>query len=579
MSEAEEEAALIAANDVQPESGSSKPELQENSSDQLIVDEDKQLTGGKKEVIRDVNLLSANEENRPQKEFGGSAEKCDEKDTEETTITGSKDEKTDSNNAQSVMDKLSGAAKNARWGWDGISSWGSSILNTASTSVHTFADSVGEGFHVVFDSIESTLDAPAPDELATHDIQRKSAKPPPSPPDSPTDEKTSSIGTDTPVTDQPQCMGEDQTVPAESTESTAESTAEGKASGWWGIGGITNVVKKTVKDTTEVFKEQGKTLVSGGKSLVTGGLDVLETIGKKTYDVIAEGDHGLKQTIRKSNEKINLSQLLREAKEQAEKQAEEEAEFAESRKAHFGTQFDEFQGLVQLEALEMLSNQCEGRVQGLLAGLKGQQLEAVKRDLLAIKDAFKLEDLDQEEDEDDEKDHEFDRLISNYVGELGLKTTPERLIQAQERCRKYLMDCQRDLEDNQPREAKEVHERAIQSLAELTARSIEHYHRVGQLILLDKTAPLSSYKTKSTSLVNATRVLCTEVGIFSVKFTQILGKLASTSNDPSSINPMITNVYLEASNSSTYIQDAFLLLLPVMQQCVIEAHQRATPAP
>ena len=47
----------------------------------------------------------------------------------------------------------------------------------------------------------------------------------------------------------------------------------------------------------------------------------------------------------------------------------------------------------------MLANQCEGRVQGLLAGLKGKQLEAVKADLLAIKEAFKLEDLDQEEDE------------------------------------------------------------------------------------------------------------------------------------------------------------------------------------
>ena len=44
------------------------------------------------------------------------------------------------------------------------------------------------------------------------------------------------------------------------------------------------------------------------------------------------------------------SQLLREAKEQAEKQAEEEAEFAESRKAHFGTQFDEFQGKIFLQS-------------------------------------------------------------------------------------------------------------------------------------------------------------------------------------------------------------------------------------
>ena len=42
---------------------------------------------------------------------------------------------------------------------------------------------------------------------------------------------------------------------------------------------------------------------------MTGGLDVLETIGKKTYDVIAEGDHGLKNTLRSTGNKTNLSQV------------------------------------------------------------------------------------------------------------------------------------------------------------------------------------------------------------------------------------------------------------------------------
>ena len=43
---------------------------------------------------------------------------------------------------------------------------------------------------------------------------------------------------------------------------------------------------------------------------MTGGLDVLETIGKKTYDAIAEGDHGLRQTIMKTREKPNLSEVV-----------------------------------------------------------------------------------------------------------------------------------------------------------------------------------------------------------------------------------------------------------------------------
>ena len=46
-----------------------------------------------------------------------------------------------------------------------------------------------------------------------------------------------------------------------------------------------------------------------GKTLVTGSLDVLESVGKKAYDVIAEGDHGLKKTIERAGNKTNLSQV------------------------------------------------------------------------------------------------------------------------------------------------------------------------------------------------------------------------------------------------------------------------------
>lgn len=37
-------------------------------------------------------------------------------------------------------------------------------------------------------------------------------------------------------------------------------------------------------------------------------------------------------------------QLLREAKESAEMKSKQEEEYEEARKAHFGAQFDEFQG-------------------------------------------------------------------------------------------------------------------------------------------------------------------------------------------------------------------------------------------
>ena len=46
-----------------------------------------------------------------------------------------------------------------------------------------------------------------------------------------------------------------------------------------------------------------------GMTLVTGGLDVLETIGKTTYDVLAEGDTGLKAILMKARDKPDLSKV------------------------------------------------------------------------------------------------------------------------------------------------------------------------------------------------------------------------------------------------------------------------------
>jgi hypothetical protein len=78
---------------------------------------------------------------------------------------------------------------------------------------------------------------------------------------------------------------------------------------------------------------------------VSGGLDVLETIGKKTYGVLKEHDPGVTRALGgRRGDKPNLSSSLREAKEQAAVAAEKEKESCEARKAHFGFLFDEFQG-------------------------------------------------------------------------------------------------------------------------------------------------------------------------------------------------------------------------------------------
>jgi len=141
-----------------------------------------------------------------------------------------------------------------------------------------------------------------------------------------------------------------------------------------------------------------KLVESTGSKVMTGGLDTLEAIGKKTMEVLQEGDPGLKKKrafFMNDPEKPNLSQVLREAKEkaEAEKKTMEERELA--RKIHFESLFDDYQGLVHLEALEMLSKQCNIKIQQHLIGLDANELTSMQETLEEIKELCDLSDEEE----------------------------------------------------------------------------------------------------------------------------------------------------------------------------------------
>lgn len=110
--------------------------------------------------------------------------------------------------------------------------------------------------------------------------------------------------------------GEEQGATGGEKGATGEDKTGWANWGGWGISEVTKVVGETVRPRTQFCKVtmQGiqallcQCISEQGKTLVTGGLDVLESIGKTTYNVIAEGDHGLKN-IRQTGQKPNLSQV------------------------------------------------------------------------------------------------------------------------------------------------------------------------------------------------------------------------------------------------------------------------------
>ncbi|KAG7217176.1 hypothetical protein INR49_027717 [Caranx melampygus] len=271
------------------------------------------------------------------------------------------------------------------------------------------------------------------------------------------------------------------------------------------------------------------------------------------------------------------SPVLREAKEREELQtAEKESSDSEKKVvAHYGMLFDEFQGLSHLEALEILSR----TVKSVLTTLSGDELVQLREELENIKESFSLVEFDDEEvDEKKEEDGtEFERELTEALEGLSVSTTADKLGKACKSANSLIGDMTKPEKGEEETEevdkktlsVEEVHAAAIRSLAELTARSIELFHKLAEMILF------SNGRAEAGVLSQLTVVLCKEISLLSKKFTSCL-TTAGSHEKGDVLNPLITGVFLEASNSASYIQDAFQLLMPILEISHIQRRAEST---
>ncbi|NWU98860.1 NXP20 protein, partial [Upupa epops] len=430
--------------------------------------------------------------------------------------------------------------KTSRWGAWGT--WGKSLLSSASATV-------GHGITAVKEKAGTTL--------GIHNTTSASLK------------ASEPAAAETPV------------IEADFLDQSSSENIPPSSSGSRGmLSAITNAVQNT------------------GKSVLSGGLDALEFIGKTTMNVLAESDPGFKRTKTLMQRTVSLSQLLREAKEK-EKQRRAQQVTAE-RTAHYGLLFDEFQGLSHLEALEILSNESEAQIQSYLAALDGEQLETVKKDLIAIKDIFVPKEPDAEAEQAQKETivfflaadmgEEFVSMLTELLFELHVAATPDKLNKARKKAHEWLEEdsfpTPVDIEEkpgepgeektekedkvdsdkpevNKNKTVEEIYMLSIESLAEVTARCIEQLHKVAELILHGQEVEKTAHD-QAKVLTNLTSAMCNEVSSLSKKFCDSL-TAAGSSMKAEALNPIVNSVLLEGCNSTTYIQDAFQLLLPVLQ--------------
>ncbi|XP_041953640.1 protein NOXP20 isoform X1 [Alosa sapidissima] len=370
-----------------------------------------------------------------------------------------------------------------------------------------------------------------------------------------------------------------------------------------------------------VFSTITSAVQNTGKSVISGGLDALEFIGKKTMTVLAESDPGFKKTKTLMQKTVSLSQMLKEAKERERERLGNQ--LVSEPTAHYSILFDDYQGLSHLEALEILSNESEAKVQAVLSNLGEDELDKLKTELVAIKEIFIKRDEEEEapalEENGDllssqigstthfSNGEEFVSVLTELLFELHVAATPDKLNKARVRAHDWVKEVEQPVameaveeavveeksEESAPstdsgenveegsvssegkneerRETQEdasdcvehVYLSSVGSLAEVTARSIEQLHKVAELILhgqdLEKAA-----SEQASILVRLTLAMCKEVDCLARKFCDTLLSMGCH-RKAEELNPLVDSVTLEGSNSTTYIHNAFQLLLPILQ--------------
>ncbi|XP_035774452.1 protein FAM114A2-like [Anopheles albimanus] len=320
-------------------------------------------------------------------------------------------------------------------------------------------------------------------------------------------------------------------------------------------------------------------LVSGvtqiSSKVITGGLDTLEGIGKKTMTILQENDPGLLNKRKllglTPNDGVILSQVLREAKaktEERERNLKQIQKHQYKKKLHFETLFDDYHGLVHLEALEMLSKQAQLKLEALMAPLAGKALEELQETMSEVKELCELPEMESETADADgtQTVDELEQKLRETITDLdpSVKVDFGEIIKSWSEYTAWLDESNRA--GAELRSTQDIFEKAMHALAQTTALCVLRMHKLAEILLISEH---HSTATEADVLVQLTTVFCWHLSGVAARFcTELTNHNKDNSSpaaDESDGSTLITNIFLEGSNSTSYIQNAFQLFIPILQ--------------
>lgn len=286
-----------------------------------------------------------------------------------------------------------------------------------------------------------------------------------------------------------------------------------------------------------------------GTDLVSGGIGALEFIGKKTVDMLSEGDPGLRGkrdalTGKKTN---TLSAALKEAKRKSEQQPQGTAA---SQEMKFVDLFEKYQGNAHLDALEMLSSDCDSKLTRILNIQSSAVKEESMQILSEVRNNFELDEgLDDQEESKD-----FKKQLFAATKRLKMKITCSKVLNTWTKLKENFKSTS-ELES-----PKDCFDHTLASLAELSSRFVEFQRKVADMLILTDMQAKELAIDRASALKSISEMFILELTALANGFAQNIADKKSE---------IITDIYLESSNCVSMVKDCHDLLLPILKCSII----------
>lgn len=175
--------------------------------------------------------------------------------------------------------------------------------------------------------------------------------------------------------------------------------------------------------------------------------------------------------------------------------------------------------------------------------------------------------IDDDVEDGGTEGEEFKAELDENIKSLNLPFAADKLVATREKAREWIQSCVQEQDSSLGiREGLDIYSSAVSSLAELTARTVELFHKLTELLLHqgNQTGETSSL-VRAQSARKMGDVVLEEISALATQFAGCLNTAADDSPNPDFVSSLITTLYLDSSTSADYLRNSLKLLRPVMQ--------------